>query len=66
MTPVFSLFRINDQREGIDNAVAALQGGVASLKTAVKIAGLTDNNEDEILAIQTAADTLGREIEEEI
>jgi len=66
MTPVFSLFRINDQREGIDNAVAALQGGVASLKTAVKIAGLTDNNEEEMIAIKTATDTLGREIEDEV
>lgn len=64
MTPVFSLFRINDQREGIDNAVAALMGGVASLKTAVKIAGLTDNNEEEMKAIEAAADTLGREMED--
>lgn len=66
MTPVFSLFRINDQREGIDNAVAALGGGVASLKTAVKIAGLTDNNEEEENAIKKAADTLGDDVDDEI
>jgi hypothetical protein len=66
MAPLFSLFRINDQREGIDNAVAALGGGVASLKTAVKIAGLTDNNEEEMLLIEKSADTLGREIEDEV
>lgn len=65
MTPKFTLFRIDDQRDGIDNAAAALGGGVASLKTAVAIAGLTDDNDAEVLAIQGEQDTLGREIEEE-
>jgi SPP1 family phage portal protein len=66
MTPVFTLFRIDDQRDGIDNAVAALNGGVASLKTAVKIAGLTDDDDAETLAIQGEHDTLGNEFEETI
>jgi hypothetical protein len=64
MTPVFTLFRIDDQRDGIDNAVAALGGGVASLATAVKIAGLTDDDKAEVLAIQGEQDTLGQEIED--
>lgn len=62
MTPVFTLFRIDDQRDGIDNANAAYSGGIASLKTAVKIAGLTDDDDAEVLAITKAADTLGLEI----
>lgn len=66
MTPKFTLFRIDDQRDGIDNAAAALGGGVASLKTAVAIAGLTDDNDAEVLAIQGEQDTLGKEIEEEV
>jgi hypothetical protein len=63
MTPKFTLFRIDDQRDGIDNAAAALGAGVASLKTAVAIAGLTDDNDAEVLAIQGEQDTLGQEIE---
>lgn len=65
MTPKFTLFRIDDQRDSIDNASVAFQGGIASLKTAVAMAGLTDSNEDEVKAIQREKDTLGKEVEEE-
>lgn len=66
MTPKFTLFRIDDQRDSIDNASVAYQGGIASLKTAVAMAGLTDDPAAEVLAIQGEQDTLGREVEEEM
>jgi hypothetical protein len=65
ISPKFTLFRIDDRREAIDDSIVALAGGVASIETAVAMAGLTDDPKAEIKLIKAAADTLGREIEEE-
>jgi len=65
ISPKFTLFRIDDRREAIDDSIVALAGGVASIETAVAMAGLTDDPKAEIKLIQAAADTLGKEIEEQ-
>jgi SPP1 family phage portal protein len=65
ISPKFTLFRIDDRREAIDDSIAALNGGIASLETAVAMAGLTDDNTAEIRLIQKAADTLGDDIEDD-
>lgn len=66
ISPRFTLFRIDDRREAIDDSIAALNGGVTSIQTAVAMAGLTDDPKAEIKLIQAAADTLGRDVEEEV
>jgi len=66
LSPIFTLFRINDTREDIDNAAAAFNGGIASLETAVKMAGLTDDDNVEVRAIKAASDTLGNDVDDVI
>lgn len=63
ITPQFNLFKIDDEADRINNAMAANGGkAIMSQETSITYAGLVDNAQEEFKKIQDETDPLGAEI----